>query len=301
MLHLGRRLTPREIAAFRDGLLFTLPAIIGLIAFTAYPIVASLYYSFTDYPIVGEPIWIGLDNYVELFVYDSDFWQALYNTVYYVVFAVPVGIVVAFLLANLLNMRVGGLAIYRTIFYLPSITPPVAAAMLWLWLLHPQHGAVNNLLAIFGIVGPGWLFEPTWAKPSLVLMSAWGVGGLMVIFLAGLQDVPRELYEAAQIDGAGRLARFRHVTIPITSPHLFFALVTGLIGAFQYFAQVYVMTAGGPAGSTRMYALYLYENGFRFFKMGYASAMAWILLVLVVAVTAIVFRTTARRVYYGGG
>jgi multiple sugar transport system permease protein len=283
-----------------SGMLFTLPAILGLLVFTAYPILASLYYSFTNYSITSRYRWIGLDNYRKLVEDDPVFWNSLYNTIYYVAGAIPLGITFAFFIAALLNMRIKGLAFYRTIFFLPTIVPAVASAVLWLWLFNPDYGLINGLLALIGISGPGWLVSPTWSKPALILMSLWGVGGTMVIFLAGLQDVPQELYEAAMIDGAGRWAKAWHVTIPFMSPYLLFSLVTGLIGGFQYFAQVYVMTAGGPADSTRMYGLYLFQNGFEYFKMGYASAMAWILFMIVVAVTVIVFRSGARHVYYGG-
>ena len=282
------------------GLLFTSPALIGLLWFTSYPILASLYYSFTSFSAVKPPVWVGLDNYLRLFTEDQLFAASLYNTLYLVGIGLPLGIAFAFLLAMTLNMKVGGLALYRTVFYLPSITPPVGAAMLWLWLLDPQFGVVNSLLRLVGLPGPPWLGDPAWSKPALILMGLWGVGGTMIIFLAGLQDVPQEMYEAAQIDGAGPVGRFWNITVPFMSPYLLFTTITGLIGGFQYFAQLYVMTNGGPAGSTRTYAFYLYENAFVFFKMGYASAMAWILLVLVVSLTALIFRTSRSRVYYGG-
>ena len=297
----GRRWKQQSIDNFLWGLLFTFPAMIGLAWFTVYPIAASLYYSFTAYSIIGGAKWIGLANYRSLWT-DQNFWISLYNTAYFVIFSVPLGIVVALALALLLNNKVRGLAIYRTVFYLPSIVPAVASAVVWSYVFNPQYGVLNNLLRLIGVNGPGWLGSPDWSKPALIVMSTWGVGGLMIILLAGLQDVPQELYDAARVDGATWWPRFRQVTVPFISPHLFFALVTGLIGGFQYFTQVHVLTngSGGPARSTLVYALYLYQNAFQFFKMGYASAMAWILLLIVIVCTTLVFRNLAGRVYYGG-
>ncbi|MBI2940098.1 MAG: sugar ABC transporter permease [Chloroflexi bacterium] len=294
------RVSRRELSNFAYGLLFALPGLIGLLTFVAYPVFASLYYSFTSYSIIGRYRWVGLGNYVNLLTLDDEFWNVLGNTTYFVALSVPLHLVVALLLALLLNSRVPGLSVYRTLFYLPSVVPAVATAMLWLWMYHPTNGILNSLLDVFGIVGPNWLGDRAWAKPALVLMSVWGGGGLMLILLAGLQDVPQELYDAAEVDGAGWWPRFWNVTIPFLSPHLFFGLVTGLIGGFQYFTQVYIMTSGGPARSTAVYSFYLWENAFQFLKMGYASAMAWILLMIVAACTALVFITASRRVYYGG-
>ena len=286
---------------FLWGLLFTSPAIIGLLWFTAYPLLMSIYYSFTSYSMLGSYKWIGLVNYSDLFT-DNNWWLSLYNTVYILIFSVPLGILVALVLALLLNVKVRGLAIYRTIFYLPSIVPIVASAVVWAYVFNPQYGILNNILQIFGINGPGWLSSPYWAKPALIIISLWGTGNLMIIMLAGLQDVPQDLYDASRVDGAGVWARFRNVTLPFLSPHLLFALVTGLIAGFQYFAPAYVLTGGegSPANSTLIAALYLYQNAFRFFKVGYASAMAWVLFVIIVVCTVIVFRFVGRRVYYGG-
>ncbi len=293
-----RRWSRRSVRAFFWGLFFTAPTLIGWCWLVIYPVLASLYYSFTAYSAFGAPKWIGLLNYTAL-LKDDNIWVSLYNSVYFVVLSIPLGIVVAMILALLLNMNVGGMSFYRTLFYLPSIVPAVASAVVWSYVFNPQYGVLNNLLRIFGINGPGWLLSPVWSKPALVIMSVWGAGNLMIVFLAGLQDVPQELYDAARVDGATWWPQFRHVTIPFLSPHLLFAVITGLIGGFQYFTQAYVITSGrgGPARSTLMYALYLYQNAFRFFKMGYASAMAWVLLVIVVILTALVFRTLAARVY----
>jgi multiple sugar transport system permease protein len=293
-------MTRRGWIDLRNGLLFCSPIIVGLLWFTAYPILASLYYSFHDYNALQPPEWVGLENYRELFFYDDKFWYTLYNTLYYVAGAVPLGVAFAFFLASLLNMRVGGLAYYRTIFFLPSIVPVVATSILWLWIFNPQYGIANTILAYLGIVGPGWISDPSWSKPSLIIMSLWTVGQTIVVFLAGLQDVPQELYEAAQLDGANTWQRTWNITVPFMSPYLLFSTITGLIFGFQYFTQVFIMTRGGPAFSSTVYSMYLYLNAFEYFKMGYASAMAWILFVIVSTTSFLIFRSTARRVYYGG-
>jgi multiple sugar transport system permease protein len=251
----------------RNGLLFCSPAIIGLAVFTAYPVLASLYYSFCNYTVLKPATFVGLANYRAL-IADKFFYQSLYNTLYYAVLSVPLGMVTAFLLAVLLNAKVRGLAFFRTIFYLPSIVPVVASSVLWLWLLNPDSGMVNAIIDAIGrmlgipLQGPGWMQSPEWSKPSLILMSTWGVGGWMVIFLAGLQDVPREMYEAAAIDGAGRGGMLWHVTVPFMGRHIVFVTVMGLIGASQFFAPAYVMTGGSgePAGSTLFYSLYLFQQ-----------------------------------------
>jgi len=285
------------------GLAFGLPAIIGLLWFTAYPVLASLYYSFCNYRVLTPPRWVGFANYEHLFR-DPLFYVSLGNTLYYGVFAVPLGIILALALALLLNTGVRGLAFYRTCFYVPSVVPIVASAVLWIWLLSPQEGAVNDVLRWFGVKdGPGWLQSPEWSKPGMILWSLWNVGGAMVIFLAGLQDVPKELHEAASLDGARSWENFRHVTLPFISPQILFTLVMGLINAFQFFTPAYVMTngTGGPVDSTTFYSFYLFNVGFSDFKMGYACAMAWVLLLLVLAATALVLKTSARHVYYAGG
>lgn len=286
-----------------NGWLFALPAVIGILWFTAYPVFTSLYYSFCSYPVLRPPRWVGLANYGHLF-HDPLFYTSLWNTAYYGVFAVPLGIVLALGLAMLLNTGVRGLAFYRTCFYVPSVVPIVASAVLWVWLLSPQDGAINDLLRSLGVTNPpGWLQSPEWSKPGIIMWSLWNVGGAMIIFLAGLQDVPKELHEAACLDGARRWDCFRHVTLPFISPQMLFTLIMGLIGAFQFFAPAYVMTngTGGPVDSTTFYSLYLFNKAFSDFKMGYACAMAWVLLLLVLVATAIVLRSSARHVYYAGG
>ncbi len=297
----GRRGSALRRRNLRYGLLFTSPAIIGLLWFTGYPVIASLYYSFTAFTMVQAPQWLGPVNYLDLLT-DSVWWESLGNTLYIVIWSVPLGIVVALILAMLLNLPVRGRSIYRTVFYLPTIVPAVASAVLWMHIFDPEYGLLNNALSTIGITGPGWLADPDWAKPALIVMSVWGVGNLTVILLAGLQDVPSTLHEQAATDGASWWARFRHITYPHLGPHLLFALVTGLIAGFQYFTPVFVMTGGtgDPAGSTLVSGLYLYQNAFQYFKVGYASAIAWVLFALVAVVTALTFRFVGRRVYYGG-
>jgi multiple sugar transport system permease protein len=285
----------------RYGLLFASPWLIGFTVFIAYPILASLYYSFCSYDAIRPPHWVGLQNYQRLFTQDDLFWKSLWNTLYMVLFGLPLSIAASLGIALLLNQKVKGMAFYRTLYYLPSITPVIATSILWLWLLNPEMGLVNVLLQHLGIPHPpAWLTDPLWAKPALILMGLWAAGGSMVIYLAGLQDVPVSLYEAASLDGAGRLAQFRHVTLPMLTPVLLFNLIMGLIGSFQYFTQAYVMTNGGPEDSTTFYALHLFNRAFQDFKMGYASAMAWVLFLLTLACALVIFRTSARWVYYAG-
>jgi len=284
------------------GLAFAAPWIVHFLIFIAYPIGLSLYYSFCDYDTLSPPHWIGGENYRLLFTQDPLFWRSLGNTFYMVLFGLPLSMAVSLGLAFLLNQKLRGMSFYRTVFYLPSIVPVVATSILWLWLLNPEIGLVNAGLAKMGIRGPGWMIAPAWAKPALILMGLWGAGGGMIIYLAGLQDVPQSLYEAAALDGAGPWARLRHVTLPMLSPILLFQLIMGLIGFFQYFTQVYVMTngAGGPQDATLLYALRLFRSAFIDFNMGYASAMAWVLFGLTLACALVVFRTSARWVYYAG-
>jgi len=282
-------------------MLFAAPWLAGLAVFIAYPVAASLFYSFCAFDGIRPPRWIGLENYRRMLLEDDLFWKSLWNTLFMVGVGVPLGLVSALGMALLLNQKLRGMAFYRTIYYLPSITPVVASSILWMWLLNPDLGLVNlGLRALGAAHPPGWLNDPAWAKPALVLMGLWGVGGAMVIYLAGLQDVPGALCEAAALDGAGPLQRLRHVTLPLLSPVILFNLVMGLIGGFQYFTQAFVMTGGGPQDSTTVYALHLFNQAFLDFKMGYASAMAWVLFVVTVLCAVAVFRTSARWVYYQG-
>ena len=284
---------------FLTMLAFISPWIIGFLGFFVYPLILSLYYSFTEYNLLQPPKWVGLQNYTNL-TEDSHYLNAVGNTIYFVAFSVPLGVLTAFLIAFLLNQQLRLRVLLRMIFYIPIVVPISATAILWMWIFNSNWGLLNNLLALVGIQGPSWLGSPTWSKPSLVIMQLWLVGGSVLIFLAALQDVPRALYDAAKVDGANAWRRVWHVTIPMVTPAILFSLLTGLIAAFQTFANAWIMTGGGPIRSTEFYVLYLYENGFRFFRMGYASAMAWILFGVVVVVTVLLFRTSARWVYYGG-
>jgi len=281
--------------------LFLTPWAIGFLLFGAGPILASLALSFTDYNIVGAPIFNGIENYRHLLTSDDLFPVTFGNTIYYTVIAVPGQIMVAFGLALLLNLKVRAVAVYRTFFYLPSIVPAVASSVLWIWILQPQWGLLNSALHFFGIEGPLWLGSLEWSKPALILMALWSSGGTMIIFLAGLQGVPQHLYEAAMIDGANRWQRFWNVTVPMMTPTIFFTLILGIIGSFQVFTAAYIMTNGGPSNTTLFYLLYLYRQAFNFLNMGYASAMAWLLLIVILLLTLVQLWLAPRWVYYEGG
>ncbi len=280
---------------------FISPWVVGFLVFTIGPMLASLYYSFTEYNIIASPKWVGLANYRAL-VDDPLFWKSLQVTVYYASLALPLGLIIGFLLAILLNQRIPGVNVWRTIYFLPSVVAGVAVALLWIRIFNTKIGILNPFLARFGIKGPGWLQDPNWAIPALVIMSLWSVGGGMIIYLAGLQGVPTALYDAAKVDGASLWQRFRHVTLPMMTPVIFYNLVMGLIGAFQYFTEAYVATGGtgSPARATLFYNLYLYQNAFKYFSMGYASTMAWILFLIVLILTMLVFRSSETWVYYEG-
>lgn len=283
------------------GYLFISPWLIGFLVFTAWPFFSSIYLSFTRYNIVTDPKWVGAANYRMLLTQDELFWKSAWVTVKYAAISVPLGIVFGVALALLLNANVKGIAFFRTIFYLPSIVPVVATSVLFIWLLNPTIGLINRILGIFHVQGPAWLNTAPWAFYSIVMLALWGVGGSMVIYLAGLKDIPVHLYEAATLDGASGLRKLRHITLPMLTPVIFFNLVMGIIGAFQTFTQAYVITPnGGPEDSTYFYSLYLYNRAWRYLDMGYASAMAWMLFLVIVALTAIVFRTQRRWVHYGG-
>jgi multiple sugar transport system permease protein len=284
-----------------EGYLLISPWLIGFLALTLGPLLASMFYSFTYYNIGEAFRWTGLDNYKSLIFEDPLFWTSLYNTVYYTLLAVPSTLIVALGFALLLNQKVWGMPFFRTAYYLPSVTPAVANAVLWMWIFNPQFGLLNYGLQAVGLPRVLWLADPMWSKPSLVIMHLWSLGGPMVIYLAGLQGIPAELHEAAMIDGAGRWARFRHVTIPIISPVIFFNLIMQTIASFQVFVAAYIMTAGGPLDSTRFYVLYLFNRAFGYFQMGYASAMAWILFLVILLVTILNFKVLGGRVYYETG
>jgi multiple sugar transport system permease protein len=283
------------------GYLFVSPWLIGFLTFTAWPFLQSIYLSFTRYNIVTPAKWVGGANYKMLLTQDELFWKSAWVTVKYAAISVPLAIVAGVALALLLNVNVKGMTVFRTLFYLPSIVPTVATSVLFIWLLNPNIGLVNKLFGIVGIQGPAWLNTSPWAFYSLVFMALWGVGGSMVIYLAGLKDVPIPLYEAATIDGANAFSKMRHITLPMITPVIFFNLVMGIIGAFQTFTQAYVITpGGGPQDSTYFYSLYLYNRAWKYLDMGYASAMAWMLFLVIAVLTLVVFRTQKRWVHYGG-
>jgi multiple sugar transport system permease protein len=283
------------------GLLFISPWIIGFLAFTAYPIVASLYYSFTLYDIINPPKFIGLQNFLFMFTKDPSFPIVMYNTIYFVILGVPSALIVAFLLATLLNNNIVGRPLFRTFFFVPSIVPAVAVAMVWLWMYNPNYGLLDASMSALGLQVIPWLGAPELAKASIIIISVWAQGSTIVIFLAALQDVPRELYDAAKVDGASGLRRFLNVTVPLCTPSILFVFITGLIGWFQEFTIIWVMTQGGPMQATEAYSIYLYQSAFQFLKMGYASALAWVLFLVIMLFTYITFRTSARWVYYSGG
>lgn len=293
-------MTRREWRDMGVGLAFISPWIIGFLAFTLYPVGASLYYSLCDYDILSKPVWVGALNYQDM-LSDHIFWKSLYNTLRYAAFSLPLGLAVSLFLAVLLNQSVQGRPVFRTIYFLPSLVPVVASVMLWLWIFNGSFGLLNYALDFIGITGPQWLNDEKWAMPSLVIMSVWGVGNAIVIYLAGLQDVPRHLYESADIDGASAWAKLRHITIPMISPVIYFNLIMGIIGSLQVFVQPFIMMPnGGPNRSALFYAVYLYDNAFKHLKMGYACAMAWIMFLIILFLTWVATRSTREHIYYAG-
>jgi multiple sugar transport system permease protein len=292
----------------REGYLFISPWLIGLLAFTIGPVIASLLFSFTAWQISAPPKWIGLENYVEL-VQDPAMHKSMYNTVYLALFGVPLNLMAGLAIALLLNRKVRGIGIFRTIYYLPSILSSVAIAVLWMWILNPRFGLLNQTLALVGIEGPAWLVDPDWTKPAVIIMGLWGVGGTMIIYLAGLKGIPFHLYEAAKLDGAGTLGQFRYITLPMLSPSIFFNLITNIIGALQVFVSIAALTmgssaaggvgrAGGASDSLLVFMLYLYRQAFSFSRMGYASALAWFLAAIIMLLTLLNFWLAQRWVFY---
>jgi len=290
-------LTPRRrnLTAFY---LFISPWLIGYLVFTLGPILASGWLSLTDYDGINSPHFIGVDNYKEI-AHSDLFWKSLWVTIYYTLGHVPLSVVGALCLAVLLNQKIPWLSLWRTIFYLPVVTSGVAVALLWSWIFQPSYGLVNIFLyEVFGIQGPGWFYAENWTVPAFIIMSLWGVGGPMLIYLAGLQGIPTALYESAEIDGASAFRRFWHITLPMITPVLFFNTVMSLIASFQVFTPSFVITKGGPNYASYFYVLYLYQNAFENFRMGYASALAWILFVIILIVTIVMFRLQRRWVHY---
>ena len=291
------------------GYAFVLPWIIGLLVFQAYPIVGSVYFSFTKYSVLKPPQWVGTRNYTVMFTKQPLLWKATSNTLYVSLIGIPLGLALSLAMAMLMNQKVKGIGFYRTVFFLPTLVPPVAGTLLWLLILNPGHGLMNAGLEAVGLPRLGWFRDPSWAKPALILMGAWGVGGTALIFLGGLKDVPVSLYEAARIDGANGLQQWLYVTLPLLTPVIFFNLVMGIIGSFQTFAGAYIAggagaggagggSGAGPLNSLLMYVVLLYREGFRYWHMGYASAMAVALAVVVLIVTVILFKTSGGWVYY---
>lgn len=272
------------------GLLFISPWLIGFLIFTLYPIISSLYYSLCDYKVISAPQFIGMENYAALFG-DTVFVKALKNTAYMVCFGVPITTFIAVGVSVMMNNKsLKHTGIFRVLFFIPTLVPTVVACLLWIWVMQPETGIINRMLGYIGITGPGWLSSPRWSKPAFILMMIWTCGNAIIIYLAGLQDIPESLYESASIDGASFLRQTISITIPLLRSTILYNVVTLIIGVFQWFAEPYIITLGGPDNSTMFYALYLYQNAFTYFKMGYASAQAWILLVIALAIIIVLFK-----------
>ncbi|WAH39759.1 sugar ABC transporter permease [Alicyclobacillus fastidiosus] len=297
-----QNLSPTTRSQRNAGIVLGLPWFIGLILFFLIPFFISLYWSFTNYSILKPGTFVGLSNYVHLF-HDATFLKSLLVTFYYTVFSVPLTIIVGVGVSLLLNLKVKGQAIFRTAAFVPSLVPVIAIMILWNWLLSPQIGVVNWLLSLIHVQGPGWFTDQHWAMPAMVLVSLWtGIGGSTVIYLAGLQDVPQDLYDSAEVDGAGVFRRARHVTIPLLTPVIFFQLIMGIIGALQQFNLPYLISGGNgnPNNSLLFYGIYQYQTAFSYLRMGYASAMAWVMFIIILIITAFVFKSQSRWVFYQG-
>jgi multiple sugar transport system permease protein len=297
---LSRRRRPSSRLERRNlllGLLFISPWLVGFLAFLAYPIVSNVWYGLTDYTGFGSADYIGLDNYRRM-KDDALFWKSLYNTLYYTLLAVPVGVVVAITLAVAMNQRVREVAVYRAAIFLPSILPIFALSFIFIWILNPRYGLVNHGLGLVGVESINWLGDPTWARLSIVMLAQLGAGQFALIFLAGMRAIPATLYEAAEIDGAGTLRRFRHITLPLLTPLILYDIIIGLGLGLQIFTQAYIITEGGPNNATLFYVLYLYRQAFRYGEFGYAAAMCWVLFLISLVLALIVFRTARRWVHY---
>ncbi len=276
-----------------NGLLFISPWIVGFMLFTLYPILSSFYYSLTDYNVISSPKFVGLQNYIQLFK-DGLFYTSLYNTLYMIVFGVTLTMITTLIIAIALNdKRLKRVSFFRVIFFIPTLVPTVILSILWIWLLQPDNGLVNTVLNFFHIPGPGWFASLTWSKPAFILMAVWAGGNYIIIFLAGLQDIPQTLYEAVDIDGGTTWHKIWYVTLPMLKPVILFNVITAILNAFQSFAEAFIITQGGPNNSTNFYALYLYQNAFLYQHMGYASAMAWIMLVITLVLTMFLLKTTS--------
>jgi multiple sugar transport system permease protein len=287
----------------RVGLLFVAPWIVGLVVFLAYPVIYSFYLSFTEYSIIQPPRWVGLENYETMFTVDPFFWTAVKNSAWFAIVSVPLRLIIAFVLALMLAIDAKFMSTYRTLFYLPALVPPVAGTIVFMLMFDPRSGLINQFLGLFGVEPIAWLLDPQWSKPAIVIISMWTLGADSLIFLAGLKDVPVDVLDAASIDGAGPFRRMLSITLPLITPVILFNLVMGIIGSFQIFAQALIIggTNGEPLDSTLMYMVLLYKNAFRYFAMGYASAMAVVLFVGVLLLTMLIFRTSRYWVYSEGG
>lgn len=299
-----KRLSIRKKKEERWAYLFISPFIIGFVVFMLGPMLFSVIGSFTDYNLTSKMNFIGLANFRRMFLHDDLFWKSLYNTVYFVLFNVPLTTMFSVFLATILNQKIIGISIFRTMFYLPAVLSGVAVYILWMQLLSPSAGLINTFLGWFNISGPAWLFDPNWTKPALILMKIWSSGGAMLLYLATLQNVPRSLYESAAIDGAGVWGKFKNITLPLITPIIFYDVITSTIGSFQIFQEAYVMTkngTGGPANSLLFYNLHMWNKAFVAFDMGYAMAMSMILFLIVLVLTFINLKLAPRWVYYSGG
>ena len=278
---------------------FTSPWIIGFLSFGIYPIIISFYYSLCQYDVLREPMFIGLENYRTILYEDAYFWKTIWNTLYYTIFRVPINIFLSLLVAILLNRTLKASGLIRATFFLPSLISVVALSVIWIWIFNPQIGLLNTILAFFGLKGPLWLQDENWSKLSLVIMSTWSIGGgRMLVFLAALQTVNPNLYEALKLDGGNDLQCVWHITLPLISPVIFLWSVIEVIASMQIFTEAFIMTKGGPLESTLFYNLYLYNQAFENFNMGYASALAWILLMITLIITLAQFRLSKKYVYY---
>ena len=292
-----RRMSPQTLRNIIDGYICILPWIIGFLGFTAGPIVFSLWVSFNHYDVLSPPKFAGIDNYINM-VNDELFWQALKVTTIYVLGAVPTGVVAGYALALLLNQKVIGLSVWRTAFYMPAVVPGLAAAYLFAWMFNSDIGLINGALRMIGIQGPQWFGSREWVLPAFMLMHIWAAGGGLILYLAALQGVPTTLYDAAVVDGANAWQKFWNVTLPLTSPVVFFVFLTGMIGSFQVFTAGYIVTGGGPANASLFYVLYLYRSGWQHFEMGYAASLAWVLFLIIMLLTLLSLRASQRMVYY---
>jgi len=294
------KMSKMEIKENIWGYIFILPWIIGFLWLFLGPFVSAIYLSFTRYTMIQPPRWIGFRNYIRLFTDDPLFVKALIVTFKYAAISVPLHLIISIMLALLLNQKIKGMTLYRTIYYLPSILPGMSVWLLWAWLFDPTFGLFNNMLLTIGIKGPNWLGSTSWVIPSIVIMGLWGIGPRTIIYLAALQGVPQELYDSAEVDGAGILRRLWSITLPMISPAIFFNLTMSIIGTFQVFGAAYTMTEGGPNNASLFYQLYLYRKAFEDFRMGYASALAWIIFFIIMFFTLLVIRSSSMWVYYEG-